>query len=192
MGRSSIRFDDVLESLCNLRVRESAQLKNVLELYDMEVHQKISMPNYQNLKTMAKRRKYQKLRLRNFDAGHGKLETGAVVKNRNGSSGVERGIGICYQWKEKANIRRGNQCSFRHESDDRAQEKPNPHAATPSEPSKTRGRSVSRTRSIKGRSNPGIILRQPCRYFLRGTCTRSPFEYWHPPECQFYKKRIGM
>ena len=22
---------------------------------------------------------------------------------------------------------------------------------------------------------------------LKGTCTRSPCEYWHPPECQFYK-----
>ena len=40
----------------------------------------------------------------------------------------------------------------------------------------TRGRSVSRKRSIKGKSNPGILLRQPCRYYLKGTCTRSPCE----------------
>ena len=39
----------------------------------------------------------------------------------------------------------------------------------------------------KGKSNPDIILRQPCRYYWLGTCTRSPCEYWHPPECQFYK-----
>ena len=32
--------DDVLESLYKLRVRESDQLKTVLELYDMEIHQK--------------------------------------------------------------------------------------------------------------------------------------------------------
>ena len=38
--------DDILESLLKLRIRESAQLKTVLEWYDMEVHQKISMPNY--------------------------------------------------------------------------------------------------------------------------------------------------
>ena len=36
--------DDVLESLYKLRIRESDQLKNVLELYDMEIHHKISMP----------------------------------------------------------------------------------------------------------------------------------------------------
>ena len=50
---------------------------------------------------------------------------------------------------------------------------------------------MSRKRNIKGKSNPGIILRQPCRYYLKGTCTRSPSEYWHPPECQFFKKESG-
>ena len=38
------RWDEVLSG-------ESAQLKTVLELYDMEIHQKISMPNYQKLMT---------------------------------------------------------------------------------------------------------------------------------------------
>ena len=47
--------DDVLESLYKLRIRESDQIKTVLDLYDMEIHQKISMPNYQILKTMVKR-----------------------------------------------------------------------------------------------------------------------------------------
>ena len=63
--------DDVLESLYKLRIRESDQLKNVSELYDMEAHQKISMPDYQKLKTVVKRSTDQKLRLRNFDARHG-------------------------------------------------------------------------------------------------------------------------
>ena len=72
LSMSKIPSDDILESLCKLRIRESAQLKNVLELYDMEIHQKISMPNYQKLKTMVKRSTDQKLRLRNFDARHGK------------------------------------------------------------------------------------------------------------------------
>ena len=134
--------------------------KTVLELYDMGIHQKISMPNYKKLKTMVKRSTDQKLRLRNVDARHEKIETGAVVKSGKGLSGVEGGKGTCYQWKEKDQCSKGNQCSFRHESNDRAQ-KPTANAATPSGPSMTRGRSVSRKRSIKGKSNPGIILRQP-------------------------------
>ena len=66
--------DDVLESLYRLRIRESDQLKTVLELYDIEINQKISISNDQKLKTMVKRSVDQKLRLRNFDARHEKLE----------------------------------------------------------------------------------------------------------------------
>ena len=72
---SKIPSDDTLESLYKWRIRESAQLKTVLELCDMEIHQKISMPNYQKLKTVVKRSGDQKLRLRNFDARCGKIET---------------------------------------------------------------------------------------------------------------------
>ena len=76
---SKIPSDDILESLYKLRIRESAQLKTVLELYDMEIHLKMSVPNNQKLTTMVKRSTDQKLRMRNFDARHGKIETGAVV-----------------------------------------------------------------------------------------------------------------
>ena len=68
LSMTKIPSDDILEGLCKLRIRESAQLKTVLELYDMEIHQKISMPNNQKLKTMVMRSIDQKLRLRNIDA----------------------------------------------------------------------------------------------------------------------------
>ena len=60
---TKIPSDDILESLYKLRNREADQLKTVLELYVMEIHQKISMPNYQKLKTMVKASMDQKLRL---------------------------------------------------------------------------------------------------------------------------------
>ena len=50
LSMSKIPSDDILESLYKLRIRESAQLKTVLELYDMKIHQKISVPNYQSWK----------------------------------------------------------------------------------------------------------------------------------------------
>ena len=87
--------DDVLESLYKSRIRESDQLNTALELYDTEIHQKISVPNYRKLKTMV-----------NIDARHGRIETGAVVNDRKELIGVEGGKGICYQWKEKG------QCSL--------------------------------------------------------------------------------
>ena len=47
---SKILSDDVLESLYKLRIRESEQPKTVSELYEMEIHQKISMPKCHKLK----------------------------------------------------------------------------------------------------------------------------------------------
>ena len=81
LSMSKIPSDDIFESLCKLRIRESDQLKTILELYDMEIHQKISLPNYQKLKTMVKREKRS-----------GK--SAAVVKNRKGIIGVDGGKGF--------------------------------------------------------------------------------------------------
>ena len=120
LSMTKISPDDVLESLYNLRIRESDQLKSVLELYNMEIHQKISIPNYQQLKTMVKRSNDQKLRLRNFAARNKRIETGAVVTSRRGLSGIDRGKGFCNQWKAKGQCSRGDQCSFGHEGHERA------------------------------------------------------------------------
>ena len=188
--KSKIPSDDVPESLCKLRIRESARLNSVLELYDMEIHQKMSMPNDQKSKTMVKRSIDQKL-LRNFDDRHGKIETGAVVKNRKELIGVEEGgKGTCYQKKEKGQCSKGDKCSFGHESNDRAQQKTETESrhtfrAINDTRSKCRGKEVSRAKVILGSFN-----RQPCRYYLKGTCTRSPCEYGHPPNVNCTKKSM--
>ena len=39
--------DDILESLYKLRIRESEELKTVLELYNLEIHQKKAPPHHQ-------------------------------------------------------------------------------------------------------------------------------------------------
>ena len=105
-----------------LRVRESDQLKTELELFDMEIHQKISMPDYQKLKTMVKRIIDQKRRSRKFGARNERIETGAVVTSRRGISGVEKRQGVCYQWKAKGQCSKGD--SFWHDSDERAKSTP--------------------------------------------------------------------
>ena len=58
--------DDILESLKKMRERKSDQLKTVLALYEQEIEQHNSQPNYQKLKTMVKRCMEQKIRARNF------------------------------------------------------------------------------------------------------------------------------
>ena len=77
---------------------------------------------------------------------------------------------------------RGDPCSFQHDGHERA--KPTPKTAPHSEPPTPRGGSASRKRSLKSRSPSGKTIRQPCKNFLKGTCTKLPCDYWHPPECQ--------
>ena len=65
---TKIPSDDILEGLYTFRTRESQKLKTVLELYDLEIHQKKKGPDYHRLKTMVKRSIEQDLRNRNFGA----------------------------------------------------------------------------------------------------------------------------
>ena len=115
---------------------------------------------------------------------HGRIESGAAVKSLKGLIDVEGGKGICNPWKEKGQCSQGDRCSFRHESHDRA--KPTPKAVPSSEPPTLRGGSASRVGSLKGRSQSEKSNRQPCKNFLKGFCTKSPCDCWHPPESQVF------
>ena len=70
---TKIPHDDILEGLYKLRIRESEKLKTVLELYNMESHQKKAGRDYHRLKTMVKRSIERDLRNRNSGARNGKL-----------------------------------------------------------------------------------------------------------------------
>ena len=55
LSMTKIPLDDILEGLYKLRIRESEKLKTVLELYDLEIHQKKAGPDYHRMKTMVTR-----------------------------------------------------------------------------------------------------------------------------------------
>ena len=63
---TKIPHDDILEGLYTLRIRESEKLKTVLEMYDLETHQKKLGPDDHRLKAMVKRRFEQEIRNKNF------------------------------------------------------------------------------------------------------------------------------
>ena len=54
LSMTKIPSDDILEGLYKLRIRVSEKLKTVLELYDLEIHQKKAGPENHRLKTMVK------------------------------------------------------------------------------------------------------------------------------------------
>ena len=64
LSMTQIPSHDILEGLYNLRVRESEKLKTVLDLYDLEIHQKKLGPDYHRLNTMVKRNIAQDIRKR--------------------------------------------------------------------------------------------------------------------------------
>ena len=79
---TKIPHDDILEGLYKLRIRESEKLKTVLELYDLETHQKKLGPDYHRLKTMVKRSIEQEIRIKNLGS-----ETEIVKVRRGQESG---------------------------------------------------------------------------------------------------------
>ena len=118
---TQIISDDILEGLYKLRIRESEKLKTVLELYDLETHQKKLGPDYHRLKTMVKRRSIeQDIRIKNFGARSGNFEKNAVVKNQGTKQREQRSLGDCWQWKANGQCSKGDNCSFQHDMNKRA------------------------------------------------------------------------
>ena len=156
--RNSIQDGTKLNHQCHkLKIRQSAQLKTVLELCDIQIHHKTSMPNIKS-------------------EGHGekthKSETSITKLWRlwrqaqedwNRSRGQEskgmnrrwRRKNICYQWKDKGQCSQGDRCSFRHESNDRAQ-KPEHNVATSSELSL-----VTKSKWVEEEISEAIITMEP-------------------------------
>ena len=65
-----------------LRIPEFDPLQSVLEFFEIEIHQSMSMLDYQRLQIMVKRTIEQKIRTRNFQARNERNGMGAVSKNR--------------------------------------------------------------------------------------------------------------
>ena len=74
---TKIPHDDILEGLYKLKIRESEKLKTVLELYELEIHQKKFGPDYHRLTTMVKRSIEQDIRNKNFGARNGNYDRNA-------------------------------------------------------------------------------------------------------------------
>ena len=189
LSMTQIPSNDILESLYKLRIRESEKLKTVLELYNMEIHQKKARPDYHRLTTMVKRSIEQNLRMNNFEARNGNYETSAVVKNQRAKQREQRSLGDCWQWKASGQCSKGDSCSFQHDMSKRAKStQPN---SSPRSSTQQNVKNASRTRSPRGRSPGGKMARLPCKDYLKGTCTTPFCEKWNPPECLFYKSEKG-
>ena len=119
LSMTKIPHDDIFEGMYKLRIRESEKLKTVLELYDLETHQKKLGPDFHRLKAMMKRSIEQEIRNKNFGARSGNFEKNAVVKNQGTKQRVQRILGECWQWETNGQCVKGNNCSFRSDMNKR-------------------------------------------------------------------------
>ena len=112
-----------------------------------------------------------------------------MVKNQGTKQRGQRTLGDCWQWKTNGQCSKGDNCSFRHDINQRAKStQPN---TSPKSSMQQNERKASRTRSPRGKSPSCRMSRWPCKDCLKGTCTNSSCEKWHPPECLFYKTKSG-
>ena len=86
LSMTKIPHEDMLEGLYKLRIRKSEKPKTVLELYDLETHQKKLGPDYHRLKTMVKRSIEQEIRNKNFGIRNGNFEKNAWSRIREQNS----------------------------------------------------------------------------------------------------------
>ena len=138
---------------------------------DMEIHQKISMPDDQKLKTIVKRsivrnsdceRKAPEMRQLKQEQWL-RIAGVIVVLNEDKESAISG--------KQKDSVR--EETSVVSGTMKIIVQKPTPKTAAPSEPPAQRGRSASRKKNLRGRSPSGKFARQPCRDYLKGICTIS-------------------
>ena len=189
LSMTKIPPDDILEGLYTLRIRVSEKLKTVLELDDLEIHQKKLGPDYHRLKTMVKRSIEQEIRNKNLGARNGTYERNAVIKNQGTKQRGQIILGDCWHWAANGQCSKGDHCSFRHDVNKRG--KITPSIPSPNSVMQQNERKSSRTRSPRGRSSSGRTSRWPCKDYLRVTCNNSFCEKWHPPECLYYKTKSG-
>ena len=148
---TKIPSDDILDGLWKLRIRESDQLKNVLELYNTEIHQKKAGPDYHRLKTLVKRSIEQEIRNKNFGARSGNYERIAVVKNQVTKQREQRTLGDCWQRQANGQCSEGDNCSFRHDINKRGKmTQPNP---SPRSSTRQNERNASRTKGPRGKES---------------------------------------
>ena len=175
--------DDILEGLYKLRIRQSGKLKTVLELYDLEIHQKKIGPDYHRLKTMVQRSIEQDIRNKIFGIRNGNYERNAVVKNQGTKQRVQKILGDCWQWEFNGQCVKGDNCSFRHEIDKR--EKMTVEHVS---------RILSCSRMREKRREPEVVVEcfdGLARITSKELAPTRSVEKWHPPECLFYKTKSG-
>ena len=140
---------------------------------------------------MVKRSIEQEIRNKNYGTRIGNFEKNAVVKNQGTKQRVQRILRDGWQWETNEQCVKGDNCTFRHDTNKRGK-------SSPSNPSPNSFISCSRVNG--NHREPEVpeaaVSVVECRDGLaRITVEELAYnsfcEKWHPPECLYYKTKIG-
>ena len=174
--------DSILETLYNMPTRGSVQLQTVLAMYEQEVHQDRSRPNYQNLKTMVRRHSDQKIRTRNSKSGTKELQQADQDLERIKMSAL-KGSKEAINGKQKDSDQK-EYLAVSATTIVSMESKHNRRFPAPRPQTQNVGKRLSKGNAPKGSSPPGKIYQKPRRYFLDGISTNPSCDCWRPPVCQ--------
>ena len=101
----------IFEGLYKLRIRESDKLKTVLELYDLEIHEKKIGPDYHRW-NLWWREVSSRIYKRKILAPEMEIKRGNAVVKIRGHNSVDRIFGDCWQWKANGQCCERRQLQF--------------------------------------------------------------------------------
>ena len=174
MSVTKIPPDGILEGLYKLGIRESEKLKTVLELYDLEIHQKKLGPDYHRLKTMVKRSIEQDIRNKNFGRKKWKFmtEERRGQESREQNSVYKKFLEIVGNGSPTGSLLKETLAVSATMSNKRGKITPVNYVSDIL-PCTRMSEKQSRTRSPRGKSPSGRMSRWPCKDDLKGTCNNS-------------------
>ena len=159
----------------------SEKLQTVFETYNQELNRGQVAPTYQKL-----RKKWGNILIRRQGHAISKPERN---EDGDGSVGQKSQGKKCQRWKWEMDSSKWDSWSFNQgsHSGQGAHSFSSSKAAT-----QTEGRKPWIFRSSRGASPSGLKGREgPFQNFLKGKCTESPRDLWHPPVCLNYKSVSG-
>ena len=111
LSMTKIPLDDISESLCKLRIRESEKDKTVVGHVWPEDSSEESRTRLSKISKRWWKEEEKDIRSKKVESSNGNYERNAVVKNQGTQQRVQRILGDCWQCESNVQCSRGDNCS---------------------------------------------------------------------------------
>ena len=205
LGMKNIPSPEVLETMFRKQLQRSHMFEKTMSFYLFGILNEGKEQSYEELRKLVDNcLEDRRMRSSRSEYEGGRKQLGAAGKQQNEGK-VQ---GDCYNWLNKGDCSRGNDCGFTHDVNKKGKGKgqspgrgrsPNRKGGGKDDGSEppARGKSSGKGRKvvnpkIRGKSPSGKEDRPLCSFFGRGTCTKGQdCDYFHPKVCKFFKTEEG-